>query len=235
MNKLLNYYKSILNLSENDNLTDSTNSETNYDEISKEFLDLYNSTYIIKDKNEIHIQIGQNVLPCIIKFDMKTIDWSKFTEYLDIKIKKICKLDTTDQFVLIINILKSLEIFNTDADYDLEYTKLEHKNFPLVEGARDKGGEKIPKLSELKSRYQTIFETKTWYEILGLRFNYYSLTEFNHLLNTKYIHIKHLSGKIYRKLRLKHPKLPKYPVQYYKSKNINSLDDIFKRDNVIDV
>ena len=96
VNKLINYYKSILNLSADmDDLTDSANSidsdnDQTYDEISKEFLDLYKSTYIIEDKNEINIQIGQNVKPCIIKFDMKTIDWSKFAEYLDTKVNKIC-------------------------------------------------------------------------------------------------------------------------------------------------
>jgi hypothetical protein len=221
-----------LNLSEeidkstDDVLTDSTDltdTDQSYDEISNEFLDLYKSTYILEDKNEINIQIGENVQPCVIKFDMKTIDWSKFKEFLNIKINKICKLDATKQFDLIIKVLKSLDIFNSDTDYDIEYAKLNHNSL------------KIPTLTELKSRYQTIFDTRTWYEILGLKFNYYSLTEFNHLLNTKYIHIKHLSEKIYDKLRLKHSRLPKYPVQYYKSKNINNLNDIFKRDNVMDI
>ena len=141
VNKLLNYYKSILNLSTDDVLIDSeSDSEQSYDDISKEFLDLYNSTYILEDKNEINIQIGENVQPCVIKFDIKTIDWSKFAEYLDTKVKKICKLDTTEQFGLIMNVLKGLDIFNSDVDYDIEYAKLNHKSLGL------------PNLTELKSR-----------------------------------------------------------------------------------
>jgi hypothetical protein len=204
-----------LNLSTDVDLTDNlTESETDqsYDEISKDFLELYNSTHIIESKNEINIQIGENVQPCVIKFDMKTIDWSKFKEFLNIKINKICKLDATKQFDLIINVIKGLDIFNSDANYDIEYAKLNHKIL------------KIPTLTELKSRYQTIFDTRTWYQIFGLRFNYLTLDEARIFFqDNKYTKI---DEKTYCKLRRKNNKLPKYPLEYYKKSNISKYEDL---------
>ena len=216
--KLLNYYNSILNLSADidsnlasDSLIDS---ETNlsYDEISKDFFALYNSTYIIEDKNEIHIHIGHNIKPCIIKFDTKTIDWSKLKEYLDKKIKSICKLDATDQLNLILKVLKDLEIFKSDANYDIEYGKLDHNSLGL------------PNLIELKNRYRKIFDTKTWYEILGLKFDYSTLDEARIFFQDN--KCKKIDEKTYNKLRRKNNRLPKYPLEYYKKSNISKYDDL---------
>ena len=76
--------------------------------------------------------------------------------------------------------------------------------------------------------YRTVFETKTWYQILNLSFYYYDYTNIKHLFNTKYSHIDNLTEQIYHKLRLKHNKLPKYPLEYYRLFNINSYNDIIQ-------
>ena len=58
--KLINYYKSILNLANDTEDIDDKN-------ICKNFMDLHSSTHIIESKNEIYIDFGQNINPCIIR------------------------------------------------------------------------------------------------------------------------------------------------------------------------
>ena len=58
--KLINYYKSLLNLANDTEDIDVKN-------ICKNFMDLHSSTHIIESKNEIYIDFGQNINPCIIR------------------------------------------------------------------------------------------------------------------------------------------------------------------------
>ena len=128
------------------------------------------------------------------------------------KIKSICKLDATDQFNLILKVLKDLEIFKSDANYDIEYGKLDHNSLGL------------PNLIELKNRYRKIFDTKTWYEILGLKFDYSTLDEARIFFQDN--KCKKIDEKTYNKLRRKNNRLPKYPLEYYKKSNISKYDDL---------
>jgi hypothetical protein len=48
-------------------------------------------------------------------------------------------------------------------------------------------------------------------------------------LITKYSHIDNLTDAIYEKLRMKHNKLPKYPINYYKVSDVEKLDDLLKK------
>ena len=148
----------------------------------------------------------------IIKFDMKTIDWSKFRDYLDQTVKKICGIKTEDQFKMIIDKLKLIDSFQKDNDYDKIYKLLDHVKL------------NIPNYTEFKLRYKLIFETKTWYELLGLHFNYYSLDELKIFLQDKNYTI--LNKKIYNKLKTKHNKLPKYPLEYYRLMQIVNYNDL---------
>ena len=206
--KLINYYKSILNLA-----TDTEDIEDIEDKnLCKKFMELHSSTHIIEYKNEIHIDFRQNINPCIIKFDMKTIDWSVFRDYLDQTVKKICGIKTEDQFKMIIDKLKLIDSFQKDNDYDKVYKCLDHIKL------------NIPNYTEFKLRYKSLFETKTWYELLGLHFNYYSLDELKILLQDKNYTI--LNKKIYNKLKTKHNKLPKYPLEYYRLMQIVNYNDL---------
>ena len=213
VNKLISYYKSILNLGEEDR------NDIDYNLIGKQFMDLYNATYINEIKNEVEIQIGLNVEPCIIKFDMKTIDWSKFREYLDQHVKKISGDKTEDQFKIIIDKLKKLPQFQQDLEFDMEYMKLDYKQLG------------IPPLDELKNRYKSIFDTKSWYDILELYFDYYTLEDLRIYLQDNG-HNK-INQKIYDKLKKKNIRMAKYPLQYYKKSNICKYENLMTNVNYI--
>jgi hypothetical protein len=103
-----------------------------------------------------------------------------------------------------------------DNDYWLLYSKLNHTQLNILN------------LNEFKLKYKIIFDTKTWYQILNNNFDYYDYTNLKHLIITKYPYIDNLTENIYNKLRLKHNKLPKYPLEYYRLFNINSYNDIIQ-------
>ena len=213
VNKLISYYKSILNLGEEDR------NDIDYNLIGKQFMDLYNATYINETKNEVEIQIGVNVESCIIKFDTRTIDWSKFREYLDQHVTKICGDKVEDQFKIIIDKLKELPQFQQDLEFDMEYIKLDYKQLG------------IPLLDELKNRYKSIFDTKSWYDILGLHFDYYTLEDLRIYLQDNG-HNK-INEKIYHRLSKKNKQIPKYPLQYYKKMNVLKYEDLFNINYII--
>ena len=205
INKLINYYKTILNLSTMENTID--------DGLITNILELYSNTQIIEEKSEIHIKLSPDTAPCIIKLDLKTIDWSILKQYLQ---QTINKITNTDDFTIIINKLVNIPEFNIENDYWKLYMELDHSIL------------NIPPITEFKTLYRSIFETKTWYQILNLSFDYYDYTNIKHLFNTKYPHIDNLTEQIYHKLRLKHNRLPKYPLEYYRLFNINSYNDIIQ-------
>ena len=213
VNKLISYYKSILNLG------DDNKNNIDYNLIGKQFMDLYNATYINEIKNEVEIQIGVNVEPCIIKFDMKTIDWSKFREYLDQHVKKISGDRIEDQFKIIVDKLKKIPEFQKDSDFEMEYMNLDYKQLG------------IPQLDELKNRYKSTFDTKTWYDILGLHFDYYSLEDLRiYLQDNGY---NKINQKIYDKLKKKNIRMAIYPFQYYKKSNVCKYENLMTNVNYI--
>ena len=50
------------------------------DELVNNLFELYSNTQIIEAKSEIHIKLSLDTNPCIIKLDLKTIDWSILRE-----------------------------------------------------------------------------------------------------------------------------------------------------------
>ena len=214
IHKLLNYYKNILNLAS------YTGNLIGYDqEIVERFLELYSRTIIDQEKSEIRISASDGSDIGIIKLDIKTINWILLKDYLDQEVNRLAGREDRleDQFKMIINKLKSLDSFKIDNDYWLEYEKLVCDSLGL------------PNIDELKSKYKEIFDNKSWYELLELEFDYYNYATFKHLLITKYSYIDNLTDAIYTKLRMKHDKLPKYPINYYKVSNAKTLDELLKK------
>lgn len=203
--KVIEYYKNILNLA-------ITEEDMNIDDnIIDDFMKLFVNTYIVEEKSEIHINVAPNVPPCIIQLDLKTIDWDKFREYLTKEVRKITKQTVEDEFMMIINKLKKLDQFKIDNDYWLEYSKLDTK----ILG--------IPNAEEFREKYEKIFETKTWYDILGTKFNYYSFDDMRIVFQRNN---KKINKASYDNLMIKNKKIPKYPAEYYKFKGWTGYENL---------
>jgi len=187
VNKLLNYYKSILNLSTDDNLTESETDQS-YDEISNEFLELYKSTYIIESKNEINIQIGENVQPCVIKFDMKTIDWSKFKEFLDMKVNKICGIKSDINTNKQSNIYMMIYMIYIGANSLGNYYRMVKNTDEPIWGFRNG-----PVLNSIVKKYFNNKNNKIicFYDPIKENLNFYSSYKYvySSRLSTKYWHV----------------------------------------------
>jgi superfamily II DNA or RNA helicase len=199
-NKIYNYYKSILNLSLQEEIKD-------YDKnIIDNFMNLYKNTHIRQDKKEISIIIDN--IECIIKLDVKTIDWILFKKYLD---DNINKNDIKEQFNKIIEKIKNLEQFkNPDNDFWLEYDKLDHKLLNIE--------------PDIKNKYLEIWKYNTWYDILNLK-KYIRLIDLKILLENKYPYITDITPTLYETLR-KYNNIPQRPFEYYRLENINTYNDI---------
>jgi superfamily II DNA or RNA helicase len=199
-NKIYNYYKSILNLSLQEEIKD-------YDKnIIDNFINLYKNTHISQDKKEISIMVDN--IECIIKLDIKTIDWILFKKYLD---ENINENDKKEQFKNIIEKIKDLEQFkNLDNDFWLEYDKLDHILLNIE--------------PDIRNKYNEIWKNKTWYDILNLK-KYTRLIDLKILLKNKYPYITDITPELYETLR-KHERIPLYPFEYYRLENIKTYNDI---------
>jgi hypothetical protein len=189
--KLIDYYKTILNLSTDKLLIEehSNNSKTIND-----FVELNNDTIFNENTNEIQIKIGNKT--CIIKLDLKIIDWCKLKELLNETIKKELGEKKDDEFNKIISKLKLIDNLKKDKDYWLEYDKLNHKILDLPNSNK--------------------FNDKTWYDLLELKFNYYSYNDLICKIKKRYPHIKSINKSMYDKMIEKDNMIPPYPFEYYR-------------------
>lgn len=111
-----------------------------------------------------------------------------------------------------INKIKTLEPFkNPTNNFRKEYEKLDHDNL------------KLPK--DIYEPYKEIWETKTWYDLLGFNNIYTSLDVFRKNFSKKYPSVKKINKKNYKKIQNEF-NLPNYPFEYYRIKNIDDYGDL---------
>jgi superfamily II DNA or RNA helicase len=216
--KLFNYYKTILNLSNESLICEN-------EQLVNKFEEIYGNTHIDETNSEIIINIAPNVEPCIIKLDMKTINWSMLKDFMSKELAKETKKEI-DEFTEIINKLKSLEQFSKDNDFWLEYSNLDYKKLNILD------------MTEFKLKYGERFVEKTWYEILDLHFEYFLFDELKTYLKkkNKLVHTIQVINnrdddfkKLYHKIRntnINH--IPPYPNEYYRLSGWTNYNDMFK-------
>ena len=206
IHKLLNYYKNILNLASH------TGDLTDYNqEIVERFLDLYSRTIIDQQNSEIRISTSNGINIGIIKLDIKTVNWGLLKDYLIEEVNRLVGREDRleDQFKAIINKLKSLEQFKIDNNYWLEYEKLDYESLG------------IPNLDEFKNRFKDIFDNKTWYDLLELNFDYYSIDELKNIIMSNSLDIVKTDIRI-----------PKYPNEYYRLLGWVSFENLLINDDI---
>jgi len=197
VNKILDYYASLLNLSDN---------EIEKDKI-QQYLDLYNSTIIIEEENKIILQVdNKKNHNCEIIIDDKMIDWSIFQARLKRSVLIKLKIDKETEFNRIINIVKGY--FNEQSDFWKEYNNLNHKILGIP--------------VDIGTEFKEIWDVKTWYDVLGYKTkcmsNILELKKF--ILSNK---LKITCDKDYYNYNKIYEELPPNPYEFFRTKNFRGI------------
>ena len=134
-----------------------------------------------------------------IQIHCNKLEWDEIIGKFENVLEKKMNITPEEAFKLHIDKIKELEPFmNPENDFWKEYDKLDHDNL------------RLPK--DIYEPYKDIWETITWYDLLG--FKYYNYEEFKNYILTKKI----TSNKqLHKKLR-KHKccYFPYYPEECYR-------------------
>lgn len=150
--KVIGYYHKLLGLAEG--LED-------YSEYYKELETLLSRTEIDEKEEKITIKVDDNQKHnCEIKVDFKTnsIDWGKFKEVLKKQIDRECHRERMQVFDSTIQKLKDMNVFEKDCR---DFWKV-YNNIPK----EIKEKNLLPE--NFKEEYKDVFESRTWYDILGI-------------------------------------------------------------------
>ena len=118
-----------------------------------------------------------------------------------------------DDYKNTIEKIKNMEIFKNDVHFWKEYNKLDHKELNIMD---------VKKLAEYT-------EHKTWYQILGTDLQYLSYSDLQLYIHGKYPEYSHINKQIYKNIRSKNNRLPKYPLELYKFNNINYYENLINK------
>ena len=199
VDKIIGYYMAL------ENITDISDDKENKFEQYVKMMDIVNFD---KEKEVINMKLGNN----IIKIHCNKLEWeniiSKFQTILDKKMN----ITPEEAFELHINKIKTLEPFkNPENDFWEEYKKLDH----------DKLGLPV----DIYEPYKNIWETKTWYDLLGFKDRYSSLNDFKLNFTKKYPGVKEMSKSIYNKVKNEF-NLPNHPLEYYRTYKIDDYKSL---------
>ena len=120
-----------------------------------------------KEQKVVNMKIGDKNL----KINCNRLDWeniiSKFENVLENKLN----VTPEEAFNLYINKIKILEQFkNPENDFWKEYKKLDHDSLGIPE--------------DIYEPYKEIWDTKTWYDILGFKDTFYNFDDFIKIFRT---------------------------------------------------
>ena len=161
-----------------------------------------------KDQQIVNMKIGNNNL----KIHCNKLEWNNIINKFDNLLENKLSVSPEEAFNLHINKIKTLEPFkNPESDFWKEYKKLDHDNLGLPQ--------------DIYEEYNEIWSTKTWYDVLGFKDKYISLENFKKNFCKKYPGVEKINKSIYKKVKLEF-NLPKYPLEYYRTENINNYCDL---------
>jgi len=206
VDKIIDYYKMILNLSSYEV------DDNQHMELMNKFKRLYENTHIRQETNQIEIDLlGNGLNKCIIQFDETIIDWSKFQDFLRAEVNEKIQRTKEDDFNETINIIKTLDVFQQDVNFWTEYAKLDHHSL------------KIMNVEMLKNNYMDIWNVKTWYDVLGTT-NKIQYAELQIYIMSK--GLTYIDRDIYLKLCALNNNIPIYPDEFYKYKGWSNYDNL---------
>ena len=203
IDKIIGYYLALENISKLDD-----EQITKYDQYVK----MIDIVKFDKEKQVINMKLGTN----IIKIHCNKLEWDSIITTFGSILQEKIKLSEDEIFYLHIEKIKNLEQFkNYENDFWKEYKKLDHNSLGLPE--------------DIYEPFKHIWETKTWYDLLG--FKYYNYDEFkSYVLNNKIKSIKQLH-KILKKQKCNY--FPYYPNEYYRLNGWSNWNNITNDDILI--
>jgi len=192
VDKILGYYFALANLTNEDG-------EDKYEAYAK----IRDVVKFDKENKIININVSNVTIP----INCKKLDWANVVSKFSVLLEKKVNLTPEEAFQMYINKLKTIESFMIpENDFWEEYKKLDHERLNLPE--------------DIYEPYKHIWETKTWYDILG--FKYYNYTEFINFITVYKINS---NKKLHNYLKKNNSnKFPYYPEEYYRLSGWNNWD-----------
>jgi superfamily II DNA or RNA helicase len=174
-NKVIEYYKKILKLSDR---LEGENKK--YEEICKcidqTIIDEKEQTIKIKKDDKVMVELDMIYTGC---------DWSVINSIIKKTIEYKMKVSEEDKFKLIVKKLRTVDEFTPECDFWEVYEELDKKKYNLPE--------------KLYDEYKEFFDKTTWFELMEYDMSmYYSYKDFLNLLKTRIsllIILKHLVVK----------------------------------------
>jgi superfamily II DNA or RNA helicase len=197
IDKILGYYFALENMSD-------VEGEDCYEKYGK----IMDMIKFDKTTKTINLDFGEIVIP--IKYD--TLDWKNIIKNFQHIIQNKVKLSPEQMFNMYVEKLKKIRVFqNSNSDFRDEYKKLDH----------DKLGLPV----DIYEDYKEIFESKTWYDILGHTNVFHTLDEIQEIVYGEYPGIKNLTKKEYTALKSKYGLVP-YPFEYFRLQKIGKYSQL---------
>ena len=207
--KIINYYKHLFTLCDDNSYLEQKEAYTQMLSVCT------NMTYDEKEETLI-FKIDdkkQHDIKCKLILKTKSYDFNKLKLQVGAIIDNMYKMKKEDKFNIIIDKIKALEIFKQDVNFWEEYAKLDHNKLCILD------------TQTLKDTFSDIWQTKTWYEVLGTN-DKMSYDKLQSMLNKKFPEYETITEKIYNSLYVKNYKLPKYPLEYYRLDNVQTYEDL---------
>jgi len=210
--KIIGYYREIAHLEVNE---DSMNQY-------RQLLELFDNTEFDEKEQLIKIKIDddrRHDIQLKIKLIHKEDDWQNIRDAMRRKIIREAKISKEEEFNHIIDIIKKANIFSKNSDFWLEYSNI-----------KNKGELGLP--NDLYNEFKEFFDTKSWYDILGIDTKDWlqtpkAIKEF--FKNKNIVDVTESRYRVYAKI---FKQLPPNPKEFFKFNNFTTIEKEFSVKNM---
>jgi len=195
--QIMDYYLQILNLT-----SDEIYDYKEHREMYKKMCELKQNTVITEEKNLITIKVDDNKRhDTKLYLKTRSVDWGAIKEYLEKEIDRKFNIGRDDKFKEVIQTINDSNEMDCESDFWKVYDDIK---------------DELCLPTNFYNEYRDYFETKSWYELLGLDIScwYSSIKNIDKAIYGKYE--GELTRRKYSELMKKDNKLPPYPQYLFK-------------------
>lgn len=219
VNKVIAYYKKLLNLAED---------YDDYDTYYNDMLKVASQTIVDEKSETITIKIDENTKHDIklkIKLLTKKIDWNILKQLIKAEVDNKFKVDKTTRFKQIITKLKELKIFDVNC---LDFWKTYNN---ISKETKDKHF--LP--NNFYDEYKEFFDKSTWYELLNLDTSHWYQTKTKCIEELQKLNIyDKITAKIYYKICKIDIRMPINPAEFFKKDIFTNIENEFNVKQKVD-